>query len=68
MKRREFLLLVAGAMTAPCALHVQQRPTPVIGYLSIGRASPGPFTPNVAAFRQGLSPRRSRNSGESSTT
>ena len=52
MKRREFLLLVAGAMTAPRALHAQQRPMPVIGYLSSN--SPSPSASLLAAFRQGL--------------
>jgi putative ABC transport system substrate-binding protein len=45
--------LVAGAMTAARALHAQQKAMPVIGLL--GAASPGPFAPYVAAFRQGLS-------------
>ena len=54
MKRREFLLLLSGAVTAPRALCAQQKAMPVVGYLSIGSASPGPFAPNVAAFRQGL--------------
>jgi putative ABC transport system substrate-binding protein len=39
----------------PSALRAQQKAMPVIGYLSIGSASPGPFLPIVAAFRQGLS-------------
>jgi len=54
VKRREFLLLLSGAVTAPRALCAQQKAMPVVGYLSIGSASPGPFAPNVAAFRQGL--------------
>jgi putative ABC transport system substrate-binding protein len=53
MKRREFLLLVAGAMTAPRALHAQQKAMPVIGYLSSN--SPSPSASLLAAFRQGLS-------------
>ena len=53
MKRRELLLLLGGAMTAPRALRAQQKVMPVIGYLSSG--SPGPFAPFAAAFRQGLS-------------
>jgi putative ABC transport system substrate-binding protein len=36
-------------------VHAQQKAMPVIGYLSIGSASPGPLAPIVAAFRQGLS-------------
>jgi putative ABC transport system substrate-binding protein len=52
VKRRELLLLLASAMTAAPALRAQQKAMPVIGYL--GGASPGPFTPFVTAFRQGL--------------
>ena len=52
MKRRE-LLLLAGAMLAAPTLRAQQRPMPVIGFLSA--TSPGPLAPFVAAFRQGLS-------------
>jgi len=53
MKRRELMLLLGGAVTAPRALRAQQKAMPVIGYLSSG--SPGPNAANVAAFRQGLS-------------
>jgi putative tryptophan/tyrosine transport system substrate-binding protein len=53
MNRRELLLLLAGAMVAARTLRAQQRPMPVIGYLSF--ASPGPFAPLLAALRQGLS-------------
>jgi len=52
MNRREFLLLLNSAVTAPSALHAQQKALPVIGYLSL--ASPGPFATSLAAFRQGL--------------
>jgi putative ABC transport system substrate-binding protein len=52
MKRRE-LLLLPGAMTAARAVYAQQKAMPVIGFLST--ASPGPNSPFVAAFRQGLS-------------
>ena len=52
MKRREFLLLLSGAVTAPRALCAQQKAMPVIGYLD--GTSPGPGAPLVAAFRQGL--------------
>ena len=45
MKRR-------GTMTAARALRAQQKAMPVVGRL--GSASPGPFAPYVAAFRQGL--------------
>jgi putative ABC transport system substrate-binding protein len=53
MTRRDLILLLGGAMTAAPALRAQQRAMPVIGFL--GSASPGPYAPYVAAFRQGLS-------------
>jgi putative tryptophan/tyrosine transport system substrate-binding protein len=55
MNRREFLFLVAGAMTVARAIRAQQKQKgmPVIGYLHY--ASPGPNAPNVAAFHRGLS-------------
>jgi putative ABC transport system substrate-binding protein len=55
MNRRKLMLLLVGAMTLPRRLCAQQKEMPVVGYLSIGSASPGPFAPIVAAFRQGLS-------------
>jgi putative tryptophan/tyrosine transport system substrate-binding protein len=53
MRRRELILLLGGAMSAPRALHAQQKAMPVIGFL--GGTSPGPNTAAVAAFHQGLS-------------
>ena len=53
MKRRELLLLLAGAATAARTLRAQQKAIPVIGFL--GSTSPGPNEPALAAFRQGLS-------------
>ena len=54
MRRRELLLLLGGAMTAPRALSAQQKAMPVIGFLN--GTSPGPvFASLVAAFHQGLS-------------
>jgi putative tryptophan/tyrosine transport system substrate-binding protein len=53
VKRREFVLLLAGAMIAARALRAQQKALPVIGIL--GPTSPGPFAGFVAAFHQGLS-------------
>jgi ABC-type uncharacterized transport system substrate-binding protein len=53
MKRRELILLLAGAMTTACPLRAQQKAMPVIGFLH--SASPGPTAPFVAAFHQGLS-------------
>jgi putative ABC transport system substrate-binding protein len=52
MRRRELMLLLGGAMTAPRTLRAQQRATHVIGWLS--SVSPGPLAHLVAAFRQGL--------------
>jgi putative ABC transport system substrate-binding protein len=53
MSRREFLLLLGGALTATRPLRAQQKTMPVIGFL--GSASPGSFAARAAAFRQGLS-------------
>jgi hypothetical protein len=47
MKRRELMLLLGGAMTAPRALRAQQKARLVIGYLS--SESPGPSAPFVPA-------------------
>ena len=53
VRRRDVLVLLGGAVvTRPLAARAQQKPMPVIGYLSSG--SPGPAAPTVAAFRQGL--------------
>jgi len=53
MRRRELLLLLGGAMTAPRALSAQQKAMPVIGFFSSN--SPGPYASYVAAFGLGLS-------------
>jgi putative tryptophan/tyrosine transport system substrate-binding protein len=53
MKRREFLLSLAGAVAASGSLRAQQKALPVIGFLGV--ASPGPYAPFVAAFHRGLS-------------
>jgi putative ABC transport system substrate-binding protein len=52
LRRREIIFALAGAMTAARGLGAQPKAMPVIGFL--GSASPGPFAPFVAAFRQGL--------------
>lgn len=55
MNRREFLLLLGGAVTATHPLCAQQKAMPVVGYLGIGAwSSPSPSNPFVAAFRRGL--------------
>ena len=53
MKRRDLLILSAGAgITAALSAGAQQKPMPVVGYLS--STSPGSNAPWVEAFRQGL--------------
>jgi putative ABC transport system substrate-binding protein len=53
LKRRNFIALAGGvAAWLPLAVRAQQSAMPVIGFVNSG--SPGPFTPNVAALRQGL--------------
>jgi putative ABC transport system substrate-binding protein len=53
MRRRELLLLLAGAMTAAHALRAQQKAMPVIGYLN--GTLPAANAELLAAFRKGLS-------------
>jgi putative ABC transport system substrate-binding protein len=52
MNRRELMLLLACAMTAPSALRAQYSAMPVIGYVVSG--SDGPSGSYAVAFRQGL--------------
>src|SRR3954451_19766705 len=53
MRRRELVFALGGTAIAwPLVARAQQKAMPVIGFL--GGASPGPFAPQVAAFRQGL--------------
>jgi hypothetical protein len=52
MRRRELLLLLAGGIVPAQDLRAQQKPMPVIGFLS--SVSPGPTAPYMAAFHQGL--------------
>jgi putative ABC transport system substrate-binding protein len=53
VNRRQLLLLLGGAITAPRALRAQEKVMPVIGYLN--GSSPEANTELLAAFRQGLS-------------
>jgi len=54
IRRRDLFLFVAGAAAfLSLAAQAQQKPMPVIGFLSA--ASPGPNKPYVAAFVEGLS-------------
>jgi putative ABC transport system substrate-binding protein len=52
VRRREFMLLLAGAMIAGRRLRAQQKAVPVVGFLHF--ASSGPFAPFVGAFQKGL--------------
>ena len=53
MRRRDFIIFLAGAMAAwPLAARAQQKAVPVIGYL--GSEASGPSAPFVTAFLQGL--------------
>jgi putative ABC transport system substrate-binding protein len=51
MRRREFMLLLAGAMIAARGSRAQQKAMPVIGYLN---GSSSAANPSLAAFQQGL--------------
>src|SRR5262249_47808655 len=51
VKRRNFMTVLAGGVAYPLLAEAQQKAMPVIGWLSA--ASPGPYAPFAAAFRQG---------------
>ena len=50
MRRRELMLLLAGALTAPHVVCAQQKAMPVIGYLNAAKPTPG----MLDEFRNGL--------------
>ena len=55
MRRRDFIILLAGAMAGwPSALRTQQKAMPVVGYLS-GDSAPSSPNPALTAFHEGLS-------------
>jgi len=53
VRRRELILGIAGAALLPLAARAQQRPMPVIGFLSARAPAPSAYI--VTAFRRGLS-------------
>jgi putative ABC transport system substrate-binding protein len=52
MRRRQFIVLLAGAVAGPAVVRAQQPTTPIVGFMS-GR-SPDDSSHLVAAFHQGL--------------
>lgn len=53
--RRELILGLGGAITVGYAARAQQKPMPVIGYLSTSSVDSSGLTgPSLAAFREGL--------------
>jgi ABC-type uncharacterized transport system substrate-binding protein len=56
IRRRDFVLLLGGAVTAAHPLRAQHKAMPVIGFLTTGAGAPsGSASPIWAAFLQGLS-------------
>jgi ABC-type uncharacterized transport system substrate-binding protein len=55
MRRRDFIILLTGAMGGwPSALRAQQKPMPVIGILAAASPDNAGALRNLAAFREGL--------------
>ena len=54
MRRRELLLLLGAALTAPRVVRAQQKPMPVIGILAAASADNAGAQRMLAAFREGL--------------
>jgi putative ABC transport system substrate-binding protein len=52
MRRRAFIALIGGAVAWPLAVHAQQTPLPVIGFL--GATAADQYAIRLRAFRQGL--------------
>jgi putative ABC transport system substrate-binding protein len=54
VRRRELLLLLGAAVTAPRVMSAQQKPMPVIGILAAASPDNAAAQRMLAAFREGL--------------